>query len=50
LDSYVTGQNLGDKIKLLFGCATYPDDASTNEDLIMKARELQSIVPVAPFV
>jgi signal transduction histidine kinase/GGDEF domain-containing protein len=50
LDGYLTGQNLGDKIKLFFGCATYPDDASTDEDLIKKAKELQATASVAPSV
>jgi PAS domain S-box-containing protein len=50
LDDYLSQQNLDDKVRLLFGCAMYPDDASTYEDLIMKAKELQSIVPVAPSV
>ncbi|MCJ7448147.1 MAG: diguanylate cyclase, partial [Bacteroidales bacterium] len=44
LDGYLTGQNLGDKIKLFFGCATYPDDATTSEDLTKKARKLQPSV------
>jgi GGDEF domain-containing protein len=50
LDGYLTGQNLGDKIKLFFGCATYPDEASTDEDLIKKAKELQATASVAPSV
>jgi len=50
LDDYLADKNLADKIRLVFGCATYPDDASTNEDLIMKARKLQAIAPVASFV
>ncbi len=41
LDDYLAHQNLADKIKLLFGCATYPDDASTDEELIKKAKELR---------
>jgi len=50
LDGYLTGQNLGDKIKLLFGCATYPDDATTSEDLTKKARELQPMLPMSASV
>jgi PAS domain S-box-containing protein len=46
LDDYLADQNLADKIRLLFGCAAYPDDAGTNEDLITKARKLQAIAPV----
>jgi len=46
LDDYLVHQNLADKIKLLFGCATYPDDGSTNERLIKKAKELLPIFPV----
>jgi GGDEF domain-containing protein len=43
LDDYLAHQNVGDKIKLLFGFATYPDDADTGEDLIMKATELKTV-------
>jgi GGDEF domain-containing protein len=47
LDDYLSRQNLNDKVRLLFGCATYPDDANTDEDLIMKAKELHPIVSTA---
>jgi two-component system CheB/CheR fusion protein len=47
LDDYLSQQNLNDKVRLLFGCATYPDDANTDEDLIMKAKELHPIVSTA---
>ena len=50
LDGYLTGQNLGDKIKLFLGCAAYPDDATTSEDLTKKARELQPMASVASSV
>jgi len=46
LDDYLVHQNLADKIKLLFGCATYPDDAATNEKLIKKAKKLHPISPM----
>ena len=46
LDDYLDGQNSAHKIKLLFGCATYPDDASTDKELINKAKELRPIFPV----
>jgi hypothetical protein len=47
LDDYLSQQKLNDKVRLLFGCATYPDDANTDEDLIMKAKELHPIVSTA---
>jgi len=50
LDDYLACQNVADKIKLLFGFATYPDDADTDEDLIMKAKELQAMASAAPSV
>ena len=50
LDDYLAGQNLADKIKLLFGCATYPDDASTDEELIKKAKELRPAFPMLSSV
>ncbi len=50
LDDYLADKNLADKIRLLFGCAAYPDDAGTNEDLIMKARKLQVMASVASSV
>ncbi len=45
LDDYLAHQNLADKIKLLFGGATYPDDAITSDELIKKAKELRPMVP-----
>ncbi len=50
LDDYLADQNLADKIRLLFGFATYPDDADTDEDLIMKAKELQTAASVTQSV
>lgn len=50
LNDYLANQNMADKIKLLFGFATYPDDADTDEDLIMKAKELQAMASVARSV
>jgi len=50
LGDYLAYQNVADKIKLLFGFATYPDDADTDEDLIMKAKELQTMASVTPSV
>ncbi len=50
LDDYLACQNVADKIKLLFGFATYPDDADTEEDLIMKAKELQAAALAAQSV
>lgn len=50
LDDYLAGKNLADKIRLLFGCATYPDDAVTSEELIEKAKELRPMVPTASSV
>jgi GGDEF domain-containing protein/anti-sigma regulatory factor (Ser/Thr protein kinase) len=47
LDDYLADKNLVDKIKLFFGCVTYPDDAVTGEELIKKARELHPIVSTA---
>ena len=41
--------NSADKIKLLLGYATYPDDAITNDELIEKAKELQGKASVALF-
>ena len=45
LDDNLAHQNLADKIKLLFGGATYPDDAITSDELIKKAKELRPMVP-----
>ena len=39
VEDYLTGQNLTDKIKLRFGCATYPDETSDSAELIRKAKE-----------
>ncbi len=50
LDGYLSQQNLDDKVRLLFGCATYPDDAVTGEELIKEAKELQAIASVASSV
>ena len=36
---YLTRNNLAEKIKLHFGCATYPDEAKDNEELIKKAKK-----------
>jgi GGDEF domain-containing protein len=47
LYDYLARQNLNDKVRLLFGCATYPDDAVTSEELIKKAKELHPIVSTA---
>ena len=44
LDDYLAGENLADKIKLLLGYATYPDDAITSDKLIKKAKELRPMV------
>lgn len=38
LDDYLARQNLAGKIKLRFGCAVYPDDAGSGEELITKAK------------
>lgn len=45
LDDYLSGENLVDKIRLLLGYATYPDDAITSDELIKKAKELRPMVP-----
>ena len=50
LDDYLADKNLADKIRLLFGCATYPDDAATSEELIKKAKELRPMVSVVSSV
>jgi len=50
LDDYLADKNLADKIKLLSGCATYPDDAATSEDLIKKAKELRPMVSAVSSV
>ena len=50
LGDYLSQQNLNDKVRLLFGCAAYPDDAITSEELIKKAKELQAMAAVAPSV
>lgn len=50
LNDYLAGKNLVDKIRLLFGCATYPDDAVTSEKLIKKAKELQPTVSTVQSV
>jgi PAS domain S-box-containing protein len=47
LDDYLADKNLVDKVKLFFGCVTYPDDAVTSEELIKKAKELHPIVSTA---
>ena len=38
LDDYLASQKLTGKIKLRFGCATYPEDAKSGRALIKKAR------------
>ena len=50
LNDYLAGKNLADKIRLFFGCVTYPDDAVTSEDLIEKAQELHPVVSTGLFV
>jgi PAS domain S-box-containing protein len=50
LDDYLADKNLADKIRLFFGCATYPDDAVTVEELIKNAKELQAMASAAPSV
>ncbi|MGA2914544.1 MAG: ATP-binding protein [Sedimentisphaerales bacterium] len=45
LNNYLSDKNLADKIKILWGCAAYPDDAAADEDLVRKARELQLTIP-----
>jgi len=50
LDDCLIPQNLVDKIELLFGCATYPDDAKTSEELIEKAKELQPLLSISSSV
>jgi two-component system CheB/CheR fusion protein len=47
LDEYLAVKNLADKVKLFFGCVTYPDDAVTSEELIKKTKELHPIVSAA---
>jgi signal transduction histidine kinase len=37
VDDYLTREKLTDKVALRFGCATYPDEAATAEDLIKHA-------------
>lgn len=37
VDDYLVREKLADKMKLKFGCATYPDDASNSEGLIKQA-------------
>ncbi|MDD5774039.1 MAG: ATP-binding protein [bacterium] len=36
---YLDKKNLADKVKLEFGYATYPDDGSSDDELLKKARE-----------
>jgi signal transduction histidine kinase/GGDEF domain-containing protein/HAMP domain-containing protein len=38
LSDYLVGQGLAEKVKLHFGRATYPDDATSTEELMKKAR------------
>ncbi len=38
LSDYLAGQGLAEKLKLHFGRATYPDDATSAEELMKKAR------------
>lgn len=47
LSEYLSHQNLVEKVTLLFGYATYPDDATADEDLIKKAKELQPMAQAA---
>lgn len=44
LDAYLADKSLADKVRLFFGCVTYPDDAVTSEGLIKKARESRPMV------
>ena len=37
VDDYLMHEQLTDKIKLQFGCATYPDEAATGEELMKQA-------------
>ena len=37
VDDYLKHEKLADKVKLKFGCATYPDEAVTGEELIKQA-------------
>jgi len=37
VDDYLKHEKLTDKVKLQFGCATYPDEAVTGEELIKQA-------------
>ena len=46
LDDYLNNRNLADKIELVFGCATYSDDAITSEKLAKKASQLQPLPAV----
>jgi len=39
VDDYLVRENLADKIKLKFRCATYPDEASSSEELIKEVME-----------
>lgn len=39
LDDYLNKHNLANIVKMKFGCATYPDEASTEEELINKAKQ-----------
>ena len=41
LEEYLERKELTEKIKLQFGCVTYPDDGSSAEELIKKARKPQ---------
>ncbi len=40
LENYLISKDLSKKIKLHFGCATYPDEAKNIEELIKKAKEV----------
>lgn len=50
LDDYLIDRSLADKIELLFGCATYPDDAITSEKLAKKASQSQPLPAVLSSV
>jgi diguanylate cyclase (GGDEF)-like protein len=39
LDDYLASEKLTEKIELRLGCATYPDDAKTDEELLKKAKK-----------
>jgi len=40
LEEYLIRQNLTKKIELCFGCATYPDEAKNDKELVKKAKQV----------